>query len=239
MKKILLTALLLTGLYSQAQQISVTTRNSQAVEDGSVFTFTSLDHYAEMPLLVTNISEDELNIKILVEGVINSDGEDVQLCFGGICLYNVSEGTLYPPNFPVNLAPGESNLVGDHMWNFNTGIDPTEIVSYQLGFVIVDENNNILESLLSFEYQYAPELSTGDFNQLGVTQINTLVEDYLQLSSTAPAALKVYGLNGNLVQQSNVEAGENAIFLGGISKGIYVVQLENHLGKAQVKVLKK
>lgn len=238
MKKILLTALLFAGFYTSAQ-ISVVTRNNVAVENGQTYTFTTTDEAAEMPLRVTNISNDYINIKIRVDEVENANGEDVQLCFGGLCLYYVAEGSVYPPNFPVTLMPDESNVAGDHLWNFNEGINVGQAVRYRLSFIQLDDDNQVIDSLLTFDYVYAPELSVGDFNALGVAKFNTLMDEQLHLSSAQPVQVKLYNMNGQMVAQSSLDAGDSSMFVGGLASGMYIAQLENQAGKAQVKVVKK
>lgn len=238
MKKVLLSAFLFTAGLLQAQ-IEVTTRGEVPVVDGETYNFTTLDHFAEMPLIVTNVSEQDINLKIRVEEIINADGEDVQLCFGGLCLYNVAVGNVYPPNFPAFIAPGESNMQGDHMWNFNAGINTSEPVVYRLAFIQLDDNGEVVDTLLTFTYQYTPELSTGDFNQLGVTQINTLVNESIAIQTIQPIKLSVFNMNGQLVQNAAVEAGQTNVDVAGLARGLYIVQMENQAGTAKVKVLKQ
>lgn len=232
MKKIILLAgLLFTGL-TQAQVIEVT-GNGQPITNGQTFTFNTLTPQAtsELNLIVTNISDEPINLKLRMDNIENnSDGEPLQFCFGGFCYISVNEGSMAPANTSgLTLQPGENNGDGDHFWNSGAG-DTAGPVSYQMSFVRVDNSGTVLETLLTFNYVYQPTMGVNDLASLGnigITVNNTMVKDMLSVNASQAATMEVYGLNGKLLKTVAVTEGAQAIDLSALNTAVYIAKFTN------------
>jgi hypothetical protein len=241
MKKMML-AFLLTCGFLQAQ-ISVTTNGGQ-ITNNQVFTFHTLDLSAELPFIVTNTDPDNpINMKIRVDQIQNSDGTNLQLCFGGLCFFSINTGVIYPTNFPVTLEPGESTVAGDHFWNSNPGDGTNYPMVFRLTFVRVDDNGAYLNDLLTFTYRYSPDLAVSDFSSLqaaGVTKINTLVSQHIQIETTESGTLDIMDLSGKTVVTRQLEAAAHNVDFSGAANGMYVARFTNGRGQsAQIKIIKQ
>ena len=235
-------ALLSACGFSQAQ-ITVTTNGSQ-ITNNQVFTYHALDTSAELPFIVTNNDPDNpINLKIRVDQIQNSDGTNLQLCFGGLCFFAITQGVIYPVNFPVTLESGQSTTVGDHFWNSNPGDGSTYPMVFQLTFVQVDDNGAYLNDLLTFTYRYSPNLGVSDFSSLqaaGVNKINTLVSQNIQVETTESGTLDILDLSGKTIVSRHLQAAAQTIDLSAAPTGMYVARFTNDRNQsAQVKIIKQ
>lgn len=229
MKKILLLAGLLFSGIAQAQLIQVT-GNGETIENGETFTFNTLTPQAisELKLVVTNISNDPINLKLRMDNIENnSDGEPLQFCFGGTCYFNVSEGSMVPPQVTgLTLQPGASNGNADHFWNSGAG-DIAGPVSYQMSFVRLDGAGVVQETLLTFNYVYQPTMGVDDLtslNNMGITLENTLIKNNMNVSATQKATMEVYDVTGKLIKTATIKEGSQAIDLSGLNAAVYIAK---------------
>lgn len=244
MKKIILMAGLLLGSMVQAQEISVT-GNGTVITDGQEFTYNSLEESeSELTLIATNISDENINIKMRLDEMTNTNGQNVQFCFGELCFFSVSEGSMVPTNASgVTLEPGETNNPNDHFWNNNPGIDGTSAVEYVITFVKVDDEGEVIDDLLTFTYIYQPTLSTTDINTLqnmGISLNQTLVKEQLEVTTEYAGTMDVYAVNGQIVKSVALASGYQSVNASDISAGIYIVKFTNTNNQThQVKIVKQ
>lgn len=240
MKKMMLVICLAFGV-AQAQ-ISVHTQGSE-ITNNQVFDYNVLTTSAELPFIVTNTSEDNpINVKVRVDQVLNSDGTNLQLCFGGLCFFAITQGVTYPVNFAVTLEPGQSTTAGDHFWNSNPGDGVNYPMTYKLTFVQVDDNGVYMNDLLTFTYRYGPNLGTSDLSPaaVGLAKINTLVTQDIQIETTESGRLDILDLSGKTVISRNLQAAVQAVDFSNAQAGVYVARFTNGQNQsAQVKILKQ
>lgn len=228
-KLILLAGLLITG-FAQAQIVTIT-GNGDPIEEGETFTFTTRQPQAtsELDLLVTNITDQDIYVKLRMNSITNNaNGNQVQFCFGELCFFTVQVGSLVPNNtLQSKIEPGESNPPADHFWNNDEGDVVGQPVSYNMSFVLTDANGTILETLRTFNYVYAPTMGTNDFTSLeslGISVSNTVVKDMLKLNSSQKATVEFYSVSGQLVKSSSVAEGNQSIDLSGLSAAVYIAK---------------
>ncbi len=241
MKKMMLVFGLAFG-FAQAQ-ITVNTNGSQ-ITNNQEFEYHALDTSAELPFIVTNDSdENPINIKVRVDQIQNSDGTNLQLCFGGLCFFAINQGVIYPTNFAVTLEPGQSTTVGDHFWNSNPGDGMNYPMVYKLTFVQVDDNGVYMNDLLTFTYRYSPTLGVTDFTSLaaaGLTKINTLVSHDLQIETSENGTLEIVDLSGKTLVSRHLQAAAQSVDFSDASSGVYIVRFINDQKRsAQVKIVKQ
>lgn len=240
MKKMMLLFCLAFG-FAQAQ-ITVSTNGSE-ITNNQVFDYNILTTGAELPFIVTNNSEDTpINVKVRVDQVLHSDGTNLQLCFGGLCFFSITQGVIYPVNFPVTLEPGQSTVAGDHFWNSNPGDGENYPMTFQLTFVQVDDNGVYMNDLLTFTYRYGPNLGTTEFTPIavGLANINTLVKHDIQIETTQNGRLDIMDLSGKTIVSQDLQAATQTVSFGNAQAGVYVARFTNAQNQsAQVKIVKQ
>lgn len=239
MKKLLCAAALMLGISLQAQ-IAVTTGGAPITND-QTFTYSTLDANAKLSFIVTNTSAEPIYLKIRVEEITNSNGASFQLCFGGLCYFSIVEGNIYPNN-ALLLQPGGSNAAGDHFWNYNAG-DGVSNMDFRFTFVQTTSTGTPIADLLSVNYQYQPQLGTGDFQNLqsvGVRNVNTLVGSTLSVDSAEALKMEILNLNGQVVRRENVSAAQQSFDVSSLSAGVYFARFTNNdKQSASVRIVKK
>lgn len=229
MKKIILFAGLLFAGLTQAQVIEVTTTGNTPIEDGQVFTFNSLG--ANLPLVVSNVSNQPINLKLRMDSMENANGnsEYVSFCFWQSCYFTVIQGGMVPASGPgMPLAAGETTTTDNHFANSYAGDTSGQPVTYNLSIVQVDDNGAVMgDALISFTYKYQPTMAVNDLaslTKMGITVNNTTVKDMLNLNASQPATMEVYGLNGKLLKTASLVDGAQSIDLSGLSAAIYIAK---------------
>lgn len=245
MKKLILFAGLLFCSLTQAQTITAT-GNGQPISEGQTFTFNTLSQAtSELDLLVTNVSNSPINVKLKVNQITNnSGGTNVQFCFGEQCFFQIAPNSTVPSNASgVTLQPGENNNENDHFWNNFAGNDTSAPVSYNLSFITVDDAGNQTGTLLTFNYIYSATAGTTDFTSLkniGITVNNTVIKDNLTVTTTQKAKMEVYNITGQVVKTVAVQTGTQAINMSDLSAAPYIVRFTNDKNQAsQIKVVKQ
>jgi len=243
MKKIILMAgLFLCGIVQA--QISVTGNNNQPITNGYVYTTNTLAQQGKLNLHVTNTSENPINLKLRVESMSGTDGQDVQFCFGSQCFFTISNGKVVPTNQGpdgMTIQPGESNGNDDHFWNFNPGTGGN--IEVVLAFVQFDDAGvQIGDPLVSFTFIYSATAGTSDFNALqnmGITVGNTIVNNTLELTATQSAKMEVYNMAGQLVKTAAVKEGTFSADLSSLSAAVYIARFTNEENKtSQIRIVK-
>ena len=238
MKKIILLASLLFCGLTQAQ-ISVTT-DGEEIMNGDIFTFNVLTTDAKLPLLATNTSGAPIALKIRVDEMYNTPGNEVQLCFGDLCYFNIAQGNAYP-NDAVVLQPGGTSNINDHFWNANPGNGEDDI-HYKLTFVRVDEAGAPVEDLLSFYYLYRPTMGTNDFaalKNMGVALTGTVVNNLLEMDTQQPLKLEIFNINGQLVKSASVASGLQSVDVSALNSAVYIARFTNDSNQvSQIRIVK-
>lgn len=242
MKRLLLTAFLMSGLCSFAQ-LSVKTLEGTPIVSGNVFTFNALeepDNY--LGFKIYNTSAQSMKVRAKCVSITNSTGTDLQLCVGDVCLNTITAGNSYPSN-AVTIPANGQNSNFDHILNNNPGIDPTQPVEYVIRISQVDNSNVEIGTPVQFTYRYQATLATTTFDalsQAGIQVKSTLIQNQLEVKSQQNAQLELFDVNGKRVQSQNLVPGENAIDLSGLNAGIYIASFKNDAGQtASSKLIKK
>lgn len=236
MKKMMIAAALFICGFAQAQ--FAFSSAGQPLTNGQVYEFAT---FHEMQLRVQNNFEETKFLQIRVDNLVNTDGTDMQLCFGQ-CLYQVNVGTLVPDGYPIWLEPGEMNSYQDHIWNTNTGDGVNYPMDYTITFIETDEEGTPIQDLLTLTYRYNPELSTKDNNltKVGVRNINTAVADVISVDVSESLKLDLFNANGQLVKTTQLQAGQQNIEASSLASGVYIARFtsaSNAVG--QTKIVKK
>ncbi len=243
MKKItvLLTALLI-GIIGFAQEDFSITSNFGDIEDGKVFEFNTTEKEdSSMNYVITNESDNDIHMRLMVVSMSNTDGTEFEACLGGQCYYQIVGGETYPfPGDPTGyetIEAGESNSGGtgdaaNHIWNKKEeGESPEEPIVVDFEFQRVDETGSIVLDKVAFTYIYEPELSVDKHENFGVQILNTVVKNgELNIKTQEPAQIEIYNLLGQKFNTLKLESGINKVDVSNLSTQIYLVRIQNERG---------
>jgi hypothetical protein len=234
MKKITLSILFSLVFLNAFSQFIFRKSDGTLITDGTVLTYGPGNNY--LNFRVQNTSNQDLDIKVKCTNLINTNGSQFELCYGGSCFDSVTLNGIYP-EYDNPLAPGQSNPAqGDHFVNFNAGngqIMELHFSVYAIGF----ENNAI-----NFVYRYDSTLGVDSFenlSSLGINIENTTVINEFKFNSTQSGSLSLFNLNGQLMKEHKFAEGNQNINLSSLSSAIYIANFSTIEGKtSSIKIIK-
>jgi len=241
MKKIILLALFAISASLQAQVVSIL-GNGVEITEGQTFTYYNLTERAKVNLVVTNISDEAINLKLKANSVSFPTNTNIQFCFGTECYFNISTGSTVPSEVTgLTLQPGETNPEGDHFQNANPG-NGTDPVTYSISLIQVDDNGETIATLRTFNYVYSPTAGTTDFSLLknmGITVKNTVIKNQLEVTANQAATLELINTTGQIVKTVAVKNDNQVIDLSGLTSAVYFARFTTEQNKtAQIKIIK-
>jgi hypothetical protein len=242
MKSLFLSIICLSTFLASAQ-MSLKKLDGTPINDGDVFVFDSAEEPASyLGIKIYNNSDTDINIRVKVLDIVNSNGSNLQLCVGNVCLSTITAGNSYP-NFPAVIEANSENGNFDHFLNLNTGIDQNAPVQYTLKFFQVDDNGAEIGNSVSFSYRYVSALGVSNFNALaqsGVTLKSNIVTNELEMTATKNVQYSLYDISGKSVMAQNISAGDYRLDVSNLNAGVYILFLQNNEGqKASVRIIKK
>lgn len=247
MKKIYFLAVLILTAWGTHAQFAVTTYDSSTMEpngsinDGDVFAFNSTNYEASsIYFWIENNNAHDIYVRIVYDEIINADGTDFEFCFGGLCIFTVEEGVLYPEEGgPLQISAGEQTVDFDHFLNRNEGSD-TFPIDYNIRIFEVDAGDTPNGNEISFTYRFDPTMSVDGFNSVQASVQNTVVQSQLGIVAQEAVQLQVFDLQGKIITQADLTTGHNSIELVGLHAGLYFGKLQNENGQSEVfKFVKK
>ena len=243
MKKIFIATVALFSLVASAQ-MSLKKLDGTPINNGDVFTFDVAEEPGSyLGIKIYNDSSDPINVKVQVVDFTNTDGTNVQLCLGDVCLGTIVPGNSYPPNFPAFIDANSENGNFDHFLNLNSGINPNLPVYYSFKFYQVDGNGAEVGNSVSFSYRFVGPLGVSSFNQLeqsGVVLKSNIVSNELEMTTTKDLQYSLFDANGKSVLSQNLEIGNHVIDLSNFSAGIYILSYQNKEGQnGSIRIIKK
>lgn len=244
MKKIILAAALFASFFAQAQ-ILVFDGDTQ-LENGQTYTYSVLGIAAKMHLLVQNDTNEEINVKLKMLDIQNSDGTEVQFCYGGLCL-NEAPVNSVTPNGPPSTAtkiPAGGNNAGNYAGYFYNQHPITNgPITYTMGLFHIDAAGTPTgDPIVTFNYKYDPTAATTDFaslERMGIVINSTVVKNTLDIMASQNAKLQIVNINGQIVKSATVVNGSQAIDLSSVATGVYFARFTTEENKtAQIKFVK-
>jgi hypothetical protein len=235
MKKISYSILFCLVFLNAFSQFTFKKSDGTTINDGAVLTYGPGDNY--LNFRVQNTSNQELDIKVKCTNLVNTNGTQFELCYGGSCFDSVALNGIYPDYYNP-LLPGQSNPAqGDHFVNFNAGNG--EIMEFHFSVYAVGFENDAI----NFVYRYDSNLSVNSFenlSSLGINIENTTVKNEFKFNSTQAGNLSIFNLNGQLISEYNYFEGIQNLNLSNLSSAIYVASFSSAEGKSSsIKIIKE
>lgn len=243
MKKTILLILIINS-FSAISQISVTKKNGGAsIVDGQIITYTvATDPEASLDFYVHNNTSSPVFTKIKLVSATNYSGTNTQLCYLTDCFYNIVVGQSYPDVlYPI--AANSQNGNYDHFMNNGVGNGTNYPMDFVLKVYALDAAGVEYGNSITFTYRFDPTLPVVDFsklNDIGVEINNTLVENFLELTTTNNISIELFDLNGKKVYSENLRSGNQNIDLSSLAANVYILNIIGQENKKEsIKIIKK
>lgn len=219
--------------FASFAQLELKKLDGTPINNGDVFTFTSLtEPGAYLGLKIYNTSDEDISIKARIVNIVNSTGNNLQLCVGGVCLSAITTGATYP-NFPAIIPANGENGNFDHFVNYNPGINQTQAVEYTIKILMVNDQNQEIGNSVQFTYRYTSSLATDSFalSNLGISLQSTLVAEQLMLTAEDDFTLDVFNLSGKAMFSYKGSAGQVAYNMGTLPSAVYIARFTTSDGR--------
>ncbi len=214
-------------------QYAVEDGDGNAINDGDVLNFgvTGVPD-ANLSFYVTNNGGSTINMKIEFVSATNADGSEFELCFG-LCYTGITIGNSYPGGSDfIAIDAGATTGPGNHFYNYAAG-NGTDVLDYVFRFYETDGAGNDIGNSLTITYRYDPSLSVND-NKLDVVVSSTVIDGQINVNVQEDLNLAIYDLNGRIVQNQKLEAGQQTVNLSNLSAQMYILHFTNNKGISQV-----
>lgn len=234
MKKLLLIATLLFS-YIGFAQFTVATSAGTPINDGDVFTFNTTNYPDNsLEFVVTNTTNQDMDMVINVESITNTDGSGMEICFG-LCYSGVTPHTSYPTDSPYHLAANSSSEPhGNHI--LNNATNGSMVLEYVLKFTQVDGSGNQIGTPVTITYKYDQTASVNDNTLNNVKIFPTLVKNkILSIDTNQDLSVSIVDIQGKTVKETTTTVGLNQIDVSTLNSGNYFILLSNNEGKEDFK----
>lgn len=247
MKKLISTLFVLIAGFTFAQDFTVTNGDNGVITDGEVLSFNTLGEDAYIHILVQNTSSEDLYFKLKAESRENTDGTNVNFCFGDQCLFSFNPGVYVPTTIydALTIVPGGTNDISNKFFNMNPGDGENYPMIFEFGlyqYETPDQDQTTGTKVLGFSYQYSPNASTPNMTlqKLGVQVNNTLVNNEFTFTTTSVMTMDLFDINGRNIASKNVNEGTNLYNVAGLNAGVYIAKFTDKQGQtASVKIVKQ
>jgi hypothetical protein len=244
MKKIILILFLAIFIFSNVNaQFTVNKIDGTPFTNNEVIEFTThSSSTAELKFTVQNNSTDELDFRIRCTSLVNNNGNNFQLCWGGECIPSVSLNGIYP-DFQNRIAAG-GNTVGlnDSFKNYNPGDGTNYPMDFSFRIFTRDLNGNTVGSSFNITYRYQGPLSIEQKDKLsamGIKVLNNVANQFIGLEITKPVQYEIVNLHGQIISTENIAENTN-IDVSSYQTGLYFLNFKNQEGLSDaVKIFKK
>lgn len=245
MKKIILFLFLsIFTIYDANAQFTVNKIDGTPFTNNQVIEFTThSSSSAELKFTVQNNSTDNLDFRIRCTSLINNNGSNFQLCWGGECISSVTLNGIYP-GFQ-NVINAGANTIGfnDNLKNFNPGDGTNYPMDFTFRIFTRDLVGNTVGSSFNITYRYmGPNMSVEKKDKLsamGVKVLNNVANQFIGLEITKPVQYEIINLQGQIITIENIAENTN-IDVSSYQTGLYFMNFKSNEGISDtVKIFKK
>ncbi len=230
MKKLFIISALLIASLNFAQ-FTVSKSDGTPINDGDVFIFgTTTYPDNSLEFVVTNPTNQDMDIVIYVESITNTDGSGFELCFGN-CYSGVSPRSHYPSDSPYHLAANSSSEPhGNHF--LNTATNGNLVLDYVLKFTQVDNAGHQIGTPVTITYRYDQTAAIKMDVLPGVKIFPTLVKNHLiTVDSQQDLSFRIIDFLGKTNQKGWLTKGKHQLKLNNLKSGIYFLIMKNREDK--------
>jgi hypothetical protein len=244
MKKITFIFIINLSFIIQANaQFTVNRIDGTTFTNNEIINFTTHSNSAsELKFTVQNNATENLDFRIRCVGLVNNNGSNFQLCWGGECIPNVAANGIYP-DFQ-NVINAGSNTIGfnDSFKNFNPGDGVNYPMDFKFRIFTRTLSGTNVGSGFDITYRYQGPLSIEQKDKLsamGVKVLNTTVNNFVGLEISKPVTYSILNLQGQTISSGLLTENINLNFAA-YSTGLYFINFKSEEGLVDaVKIYKK
>lgn len=200
------------------------------INEGDVVIFQTAEYEeAKLKFLTYNDSATDMFVRVECEGLTNTNGVDMELCYGS-CYTGIETFVGYPLDNPIYVAPGgHQGILADYFSNTDGNSD---LVEYNFRFYQTDiEGFEIPDTSFRFTYRYDRTMAVSDVNTIAIAQVYpTVAKGFTNVDLKENAIAQITNLEGKVVKTLNLKAGTSQIDLSGLSSGIYLIKFKGDSG---------
>ena len=201
------------------------------INEGDVVVFNTASYEeAKLKFLTYNDSDSDIFVKVECEGLTNTNGASMELCYGQ-CYIGIDSFVGYPTDNPIYVAPGmHQGIFNDYFSNTDGSND---LIEYNFRFYQTDVNGVEIEGTsFRFTYRYDGTMSVSDVNSIAIAQVApTLVKGHTNVTLKENASVQVLNMQGQSVKSFKMNSGSSQLDLSGLSAGTYMIQFKGESGK--------
>ena len=246
MKKITYLLLITFSIVNQLNaQFSVNKIDGTPFTNNEVIEFTSHSSTAsELKFIVHNNSTDNLDFRLRCTNLVNNNGTNFQLCWGGECISNVALNGIYPDLSIPNIINAGANTIGfnDSFKNFNPGDGTNYPIDFTFRIYTRDLSGTTVGSNFNLTYRYQGPMSIEQKDKLsamGVKVLNNVANQFIGLEIAKPVQYSIINLQGQIITTENIEENTN-IDVSSYQTGLYFLNFKSNEGISDsVKIFKK
>jgi hypothetical protein len=246
MKKITYLLLITFSIVNQLYaQFSVNRIDGTPFTNNEVIEFTTHSSTAsELKFTVHNNSTDNLDFRLRCTNLVNNNGTNFQLCWGGECITSVVLNGIYPDISIPNIINAGANTIGfnDSFKNFNPGDGTNYPMDFSFRIFTRDLSGNTVGSSFNITYRYQGPLSIEQKDKLsamGIKVLNNVANQFIGLEISKPVQYEILNLQGQIISSESIEENIN-IDVSSYQTGLYFLNFKNLEGLSDsVKIFKK
>ena len=224
MKKLWFIGLLLASLITNAQISVLNYETNTAINDNDIITVDQ-DHFTTHFIVTNNYSYD-VNLKLEVVDIINTNGSEMTLCFGvlgnGSCYYPIDIGDQFygGASLPAGASTSQSDIHVQHNENGNILTYPKD---YIFRISALNTSDNSVLSSITFTYRY---INTNSINTFDKNDI-VIATGYhvVNIISKYHADVTFFNLTGQKVKEVHLKPEQNHVYTGNMTAGIYIMHV--------------
>ncbi len=230
MKQTLFTLLIFLSSLLHAQITIHNSNTNTDIHQGDTVV-TNQDHTPTYVTVTNNYSFD-INLKLTVVSINNTDGREMSLCFGvngmGQCLNQIQTGAVYDGG--AALTSGATTGHNDIDFNHIEGNNGASFSNYPKDYVfklsaLRASDNSILEEI-TFTYRYDPNAQNIDHFENHDFKVKSLTGNLL-VETPVATQLFMYNMTGQQVKEFDLSEGKNYIDTADLNKGIYILRAKS------------
>lgn len=239
MKKLFLSAIVAIGfLGTSSGQFRLMNQNGTAeteddtlINDGDVVVFNTYEYNAaKLKFLTYNDSSDDMFVRVECEGLTNTNGAHMEVCYG-FCYTGIETFVGYPLDNPVYVAPGTHQGIFDDYFSNVDG--SSDLIEYNFRFYQTDaEGFEIEGTSYRFTYRYDANMAISDVtSSIAIAEVYpTVVKGFTNVTLKENAKVQVLNLEGKVVKTLEMLSGNSQLDLSGLAAGTYLVQFQGISG---------
>jgi hypothetical protein len=230
-------------IYQVNAQFTVNRIDGTPFTNNETINFTTHSNTAsELKFTVQNNATTNLDFRILCSRLVNTNGTNFQLCWGGECISSVSETGIYPGFQNIITAGGNTVGLNDNFKNFSAGDGVNYPMDFTFRIFTRDLAGNTVGTNFNLTYRYQGPLSIEQKDKLsamGVKVLNTTVNNFVGLEISKPVAFSILNLQGQTITSGQLTENTNLNFAS-YSTGLYFINFKGEEGLVDaVKIYKK